>query len=292
MNGSDVLKKIVRKKDLPSFPQCVTQILEAIENEGSTIESIADLAAHDPAIASRLLKTANSVIYNPSAISTASICESISRIGLSELRNIVASLGVIDAFEARTFPFDYLGFWKHSLTAALAAGAIAARSTKVDSPPGRENPYFISGMFHDVGIFLLANAFGKRYSSVLEKVASNDVPLYEVEKEVLGFAHPEVGAALIREWKLPDCVAVAAEFHHAPMESPEEFRHYVQIVHLADWIADHEGHGRGVEGRLEHFKEGAWYDLGIPIEAIPCVIEDFSQAAENSDLLLAIVRAG
>ncbi len=92
-------------------------------------------------------------------------------------------------------------------------------------------------------------------------------------------------------WGLPENVVAAAEYHHNPDDCPAEFRLYAQVVDLADWISDHQGYGLAMEGPLGPFRESAWHDIGIPIEEIPCVIENFARAAETSEVLLSLADA-
>lgn len=208
----------------------------------------------------------------------AEMTDAIARIGFNEVRNIVVTTGVIDAFSAAECPFDYMGFWKPCLTSAIAAGTLAQRSPKIDlgGSPG-DNPYFVAGLMHDVGIFMLVQCQSRRYGRVLTDAVERHTTLVRSEHDKLGYTHAEVGAALIQEWGLPEGVSVAAEFHPRPTDAPEEFATWAQVIHLADWIADHEGLGVSVEGASSRFAEGTWFELGKTDYhfdlSIPAVIE-------------------
>ncbi len=292
-SDSELLERVGgRGRPLPALAVSVTKILGALDDELANAETIADIMASDVSIASRVLAIANSVIYNPSAVPFASLSDAISRLGFDEVRSIVVTTGVIDTFADADCPFDYAGFWKHCLTTAIAAGALAERSPKInlDGRPG-DNPYFVAGLLHDVGIFMLVQCQGRSYARVLDDCIERHTTLMRSEQSKLGYTHTEVGAALIREWGLPEGVAVAAEFHHQPTEAPEELRTWAEVIHLADWIADHEGLGVSVEGASAHFAEGTWFDLGIEVDEIPDVIADFTGAAERSEMMLALVKS-
>ena len=292
LTGTKLLERVGGKgKPLPTLAASVSRILMALDDERSSAQEIADLMASDISIASRVLAVANSALYNPTGTPFASLGDAIPRLGFTEVRNIVVTTAVIDVFSDVECPFDYMGFWKHCLTAAIAAGALAERSPKVvlDGRPG-ENPYFVAGLMHDVGIFMLVQGQGRRYARALSEAEQRHIPLYRSERSKLGYTHCDVGAALIREWGLPEGVAVAAQYHHSPTEAPREQRLWAQIIHLADWIADHEGLGVSVEGEPGHFAEGTWFDLGIEVEEIPEVIADFTRAAERSEMMLALAK--
>ncbi len=284
-----MLEQLAWTDSLPTLPASVTRVLEAIDDEQSGVEEIADLLATDAAITGRVLSVANSALFNPGGFAFASLAEAISRIGLLEVRDIVVTTGVVDIFSEMECPFDYLGYWKHCLTTALAAGAVADRSPGIAaaSRPG-SNPYFVAGLLHDLGILLLVRCLRSRYTGMFSEVARRRCPLHEVEREQLDFDHGAIGAALIRRWGLPEEIAVAAEFHHDPASAPSEHRVWAEVIHLADWIADHEGLGASIEGELEPFHHGSWYHLEIDVDDIPQVITDFARAARRSDALLAL----
>ncbi len=288
---TSILSKIGADKDLPSLAPAVSRIIAALDDENSSADDVAELIAADMAISGRVLRLANSAIYNAAGQNIASVNEAIPRLGFREIRNIVLATGVIDVFRDLDCPFDYRGFWKHCLTTAIAAGMVAQRAPKINhSGTAGDNPYFVAGLMHDVGIFVLVRFLRERYSKVLMKAETEGRALYQVERESLGFDHMQVGAELIREWGLPDAVADAAEHHHHPGTAPQDHRIWAVVIHLADWIADHEGHGLSVEGALEHFVDSSWYELGLEIEAIPELIEDFAVAADRSDMMLALSR--
>ncbi len=295
MNAADnaLLDRLAgRGAELPALGVSVTRILAAIEDEMSNSEEIADLMASDPSIAARTLALANSTLYNPMGITCETLADAVARLGLIELRNVVVATGVIDGFAEVSCPFDYLGFWKHCLTTAVAAGSLAERAPCIERSgrPG-ENPYFIAGLLHDVGIFALVHLQGRRYSKVLKNVEAGDTDLLDVERAAFNVSHQEVGAALIRDWGLPEGVAIAAQYHHDPGQAPAESRSWAQVIHLADWIADHQGHGVPVEGARAPFAHGSWFDLGMDTDDIPEVIADFTRAAERSEMMLSLVKS-
>lgn len=290
MSQSDPLDLIgARGRCLPSLGPSVARILSALDSDSSDSQSVGEMMESDVAIAGRILKVANSAFYNPSGMSFANVGDAIARLGFEEVRRIVSTIGVIDAFQSVECPFDYIAFWRHCLTSAIATGALARRGTKLVSTSSRNaNPYFVAGLMHDVGIFVLILCRGKDYHALLERARRESVSLVDLESQTLGVSHAEVGAALLRDWRLPEPVITACEFHHAPSRAPAEVRVWPQVVHLADWISDHEGLGLGVEGDLGRFNEGAWHDLGIEPVDIPSVIADFVTAAEQSDALLSL----
>jgi diguanylate cyclase (GGDEF)-like protein len=75
-----------------------------------------------------------------------------------------------------------------------------------------------------------------QYDLVLREVAASGCPYHEVERQILGFDHLEVGAFLTRSWGLPEAFYLPIRFHHPP-EKPDgagaEVDSLTQILHLA-----------------------------------------------------------
>src|SRR5262249_23070740 len=68
-------------------------------------------------------------------------------------------------------------------------------------------------------------------------IAKNDkLPLDQVEREVFGADHAEVGTYLLWLWALPESVCEAVAFHHRPAESLAKGITPVALVHAADLL--------------------------------------------------------
>jgi HD-like signal output (HDOD) protein len=65
-----------------------------------------------------------------------------------------------------------------------------------------------------------------------------DLRLCDVEREVLGFDHAQVGGELLRSWALPESLCDAVEHHHEPAQA-----HHAPIgaalVNIANALARH-----------------------------------------------------
>ncbi len=284
------LKEICEVESVPTLRSVVTRVLAALDGD-TDLAGVSHLISEDPAITAQVLRISNSVFYNASGLSTTSVHDAVSRIGGAQVRNLVVSLGVVDAFDDLHAGFDYAGFWKHSFTTALAAGEVAARSPRLRMRgSARDNPYFLAGLLHDIGTLLLCQQLGAEYLEVLEQGRSEARPLPEMEREAFGFDHQDVGAALIRRWGLPFEVAAAAQFHHQVGAAPEDSRDYVAVVHAANLI----GTGRGLDpdGAPAEAERLELEALGLGESELPSLLEGVKRAAEQSELLLLIALPG
>jgi HD-like signal output (HDOD) protein len=66
-----------------------------------------------------------------------------------------------------------------------------------------------------------------------ERVKRGENPL-DVELELFGVTHADVGARLLAIWGLPMAIVDVVQFHHDPGSAPESARRLASIVHVAD----------------------------------------------------------
>ncbi len=199
--------ELLRNARLPSPSPVVLTLYDVLE--GGDAEEIANTIASDPALAARLLRLANSAFYGPPPVAT--VREAVVRVGTLEVAALVLATEVMRIFygipEGR---FSMQSFWAHSLQTACLS-RVLARSASVPSP----EPLWVCGLLHDIGRLLLARQVPLEYGEVLDRVEAG-TPLVDAEQAILGFTHAQVGAALLRAWRLPEVLAQCAAQHHEP----------------------------------------------------------------------------
>ncbi|MCP4003893.1 MAG: HDOD domain-containing protein [bacterium] len=284
----ELLEEIGRTVELPSFPVNVARLLELLNSEDPSLGEAAELVCEDPGIAGRVLKLASSALFNPTGVDLTSVEHAVTRIGMTELRNLAATVSVIGSFSAMSEKRLASRVWRHSLTTGIAARFLVAECSELTAPGKRDNPYFLSALMHDVGILLLAAMVGNDYDSLFAESATTGEPLHEIEMRKLGFNHPQAGAALLDSWRLPEAVVVSTRYHHEPSRCPEDHRTNVMVLHIADWIADHQGFGCGEFGTM--LCDSSWSQLGLSLESAQSLIEMFDQAAKDSGEILSIIQ--
>jgi HD-like signal output (HDOD) protein len=80
-----------------------------------------------------------------------------------------------------------------------------------------------------------------RYFAALRQAASTRRPELELETELLGFNHADVGSVLAIKWFLPEDLTIPIRYHHAPGQDPFH-KSLSSLIHLADHLAWSAGH--------------------------------------------------
>lgn len=223
--------------NVPPLPQVLLRLIQQLDDESSTIESLAAIVSKDPALSARILTAANSTaFYRSTPASDINSC--VALLGTRMVRSMATCLAVKRLFDAdsRTVSVDLADFWRHSLLVAETSRAVAAAT-------GYPNPgeAFLAGLLHDVGQLVLMSALGEQYAWLLSQTGDED-KLIELERTSLSTDHCEVGTWFADQWRLDSGLADALLFHHASAEEIATASNLPRLVWFADALA------RGVQG--------------------------------------------
>lgn len=265
VQGYDGLEQLIAEIDkLVSLPNIYYRLEEAIADPGTTAESVADLLHSDPDLCARMLRMANSAFYSfPTRIET--IDRAVNVIGLRQIRELVLTTSVIQAFER--IPSDMVdmpSFWEHSVAVGVMARALGGRikNTKPDQ-------FYIPGLLHDVGRLVMYLKLPDFMHDLLSRRESTAQSMFQMEHEQLGYSHAELGARLLEKWKLPQSIWEPVAIHHHPGGDGEHGL-TASAIHVADaWVNTNRAGSTGSCFLLEMDSQA--------IQRIDIAIEDLHQ---------------
>lgn len=233
MSEAEIQDLVNNAKELITLPEISLQVNEIANNPDSTAEDMAAVISQDPALVVRMLKIANSAYYGLSK-EVETISRAVAILGTNKIRDLVLSTSASQAFDG--IPNDLItmqDFWHHSLYCGLLAQILSKKSKKANS-----ESIFIAGLLHDIGQLLMFNQLPeKSHEAILLLMeGSEDLETYEAEQHVFGFDHTQVGAALMKSWKLAPVLEECIEFHHAPQKA-KDFPAEVALINIANSVA-------------------------------------------------------
>jgi len=262
---SQALKKV---SSIATLPEVTVKILKTVEDPKSSAAQLHKIVSHDPALVTRILKVVNSSFYGlPGQI--ASIERAIVLLGLNAVKNIAvaASLGQLFRGVKLCEGFTAKDLWTHCLGVAVTARDLAKR-TKL--PLGDEA--FLAGMIHDVGLLVQLQIAPEQLKSVCEKSKHDLHGFCEIERELIGVDHQQLGAGLAEIWKFPLSCQLVAGFHHNPEQLSGE-RALVSVVHVADCLVSQAKVGFNLTAERQVIDPAALDDLKMTAEQIDQVRE-------------------
>jgi putative nucleotidyltransferase with HDIG domain len=233
-----IQSQLARCPSLPSLGSINKALQGLVLMEQSYTSQIAEIIRRDPSLTARLLRLVNSVYYGL-ATPVSSIEEAVFYLGVREIRQLVVVTPVIEDFQrlTRQCDFPWREFWQHCIGTALVTREMA---TAVHSP-GDDSEY-VAGLIHDIGKLVMAWSFPDHFAAIHRNAKETRRDLIELENEILGIDHAELGALYLERHRLPELMIRTARFHHQP-EKAEESMRLVACVHIADMLVRSEKMG-------------------------------------------------
>ncbi len=221
--------------DFPPYPAIALRISALVRSGDYGLDDLARLVTSDQALASDLLRVANSASYSQ-GIPTSSIPQAVSRVGADELSR-VALASALGATALARGPLANLRriAWREALASALLCRELArTRGLPFDDA-------FTCGLLHDFGRVIAIGAIeriaaGQRLSRPMSAQFWNAV----VDRH-----HVVLGVTLATRWGLPQLVVDAIALHHEETDQGAESPALVGIVRTIDplvWLLRDRSH--------------------------------------------------
>lgn len=198
---------------LPSAPRTFIELSSTLQDPSASSRAVSEIIERDIAIAARVLQLVSSAFYGlPRAVT--SIGGAVAYLGVEVIKAIVLSVEV-----SRMFPLT------HAIP-DFSLEALQQRSTRVAQfakrilghEPGGD-VLLVAGLLQDAGQLVLASRAPQRFAIALNTSAVRRQPLHEVELDLFGATHAEIGAYLLGLWGLPSRVVQTVAHHLEPQRS-------------------------------------------------------------------------
>ncbi len=235
LTAKDLLRGDIQ---LASPPMVYLELNKVIEAPTKTVQDAAYIIESDAGLAVRLLKIVNSAFYGfPNQID--SIARAIMMIGTRELQNLALATIVIERFSDLPGQlFSIHDFWAKNLRCALIAKELDVQLGKKYSDAA-----FLCGLLHNIGQLVLYRripVLAREVDLLLQSQVSENANEADIERQVIGFDHFEVGAELCRIWKLPG-VVVESILLHCHSEPSGPYAPIANIVRKANIFSKIDG---------------------------------------------------
>jgi len=201
---------------LPPFSPILNRLIASLANEDVSFAKIADLIEKDTVLAGNILRLVNSALYGLRG-TVNSIRHAVSLLGVNKLRNAALSMSVSRMWnQIKTPPgWSMARFNLHSVGVGILSDLLAQR---MDVPYAEGA--FAAGLFHDLGLLLVAIGLHEEYQQMARLCAANQKWQIDYEIQVLGMTHAELSADALAAWNLPEAIQVAVRYHGSPELDP------------------------------------------------------------------------
>lgn len=273
------LTELIQKvDDIPVLPDIVYRVITLTEDPNSTITDLEQVILQDQSLTARILRLANSAYYGYTrTIST--ISEAVILLGFSTMRNIVlaATMNKFLVSEVPGYGLDKGELWRHSQACAITAWHLARR-IKMKNP----DKAYTAALLEDIGKVILSVYMKEAYESVLVRLEQEGESFLNVEQEILGFDHAQVGGKIAEKWNLPPDLVETITYHHNPEKAFIDPL-LTSVVHVANALVMMMGIGLGLDGIAYPLSTFALDQIGIDSMELQQVMKDVSDLLVDED---------
>lgn len=218
-----LLRRLQRR---PEFPACSTNIARinelTDETSNTDFNKLGAVIIRDYSLTNRILKVANSVIFDRGTGGVTTVQQAVSRLGLKLVRMICNGLLLFKQVENKNSELQDV------IVTSFIAGLIA-RHTAMAIKRSLAEEAFICALFHNLGNHLLVFYLPDEYQDIKNLITKGEEPR-SAERAVLSTTTATIGMAVASKWNFPEriinCMAkLPLEILQAPQNTEETLRH-------------------------------------------------------------------
>lgn len=229
------IEKFIDK--MPSLSTTVGKVMEICSRTDASPNELNRVISLDPVLAGQVLKLINSAYYSL-VNKVTSLTRAITMLGMNTVKNMALSTAIIRTVagvkKSRALPTTK--FWAHSIGAGVSAKLLG----EVKGVPVMEREeLFLAGLLHDLGKV----PFGDDYIEALNIAKFEQLPLHEVEIDVMGIDHQEVGLMIAEKWKLNEMITFCIGNHHRCERLQGDLAEKISLVALGNIYTNVFDHG-------------------------------------------------
>ena len=213
-----------RAKATPRMPAVLPQLMKCLRDENANKNQFVELIKQDAAIAASVLKSANSVLYNPSGRKIDSFNRAVVILGVGGLKSIVCTAMLQPVSRTKSGNEELTKqLWAHSLRTGIAAQLMSKQYA--------QDPFtaYLVGLFHSIGALTLNTQLNLWDFKNIREEANSFMYLKKQCSEPLSLA-------ILLQWELPE------EIQEAMSNEMDDESH--QLLHhaaaISQMIALHE----------------------------------------------------
>lgn len=279
------LRQAVNNLDaLPAMPVIAQKLLALHLDTEQGERELLMLIEQDPQISAKIIGLANTPVLGTLRKAT-TVRDAAMLLGMARVQSVATGIAIMSRMnKVPDGHFNAHDLWLHSLGIAFAMLAIAHAMPKMTRP--QDDQVFLAGMLHDIGYLTLAFLDPARSDSLHKRLITEPArPLLEIEHELLGISHSELGTALARHWNLPDEIVSVLRYHHAPKAAAAGTgRQLAQMVNLAEKLLSSSSFNEHIATDIG---DADWKALGIEPSQAGKIAADVAEQAEQAMLFAA-----
>ncbi|MCG8615790.1 MAG: HDOD domain-containing protein, partial [Desulfobacterales bacterium] len=254
---------------LKPIPQTALKIMRMFQDNRSGIMDITDELAKDQVLSAQTLKLCNTALFS-GTVRVDTLKDAVLLLGKDTLVKTVIAAAV-SAYYDQTGTSGYSlcrgGLFFHAVGVATTAEHLAERSGKVVPTQA-----YTAGLLHDIGKVVLDQYIADSAPLLFRNLGKDGASFIRSERKILGTTHCQAGSILASAWKFSDALTQVIRHHHNP-ESADSHKSLVDVVYLADLLAEKFATGLELEFMQTRSIAPAMSRLGLSAEDVTAILD-------------------
>ena len=275
-NVADTVRDAIDK--IPPLSIVIEKIIKLTSDPKTSAQSLADVIQLDPILTSRILQLVNSAYFSVGQ-ELRSLKQSIVVLGFNTIKNVALSTAILSRVKIEKDNSVLVEeFWKHSFGVGITSKMIAELSGVSKQ---YSEDFFVAGLIHNIGEILICNTFPDECERMLEIVAENKLTIPQIERNILGLSHQEIGIAIGKKWNFEQHYLYAVGRHHNPVMEGSHSK-YSMIVGAANYMVNTAKISDFNDGIITPLPEIIWSKIGVDyskvLESMPQIPPEIEKA--------------
>jgi HD-like signal output (HDOD) protein len=246
------LQEILKRPDFPVFAETIQEVMRSTEDEETSFRQITNLILKDFSLTLKVLRTANSPIYNRSGKPILTITHAVALLGMEAIRDLAGSMLLFQHYRTVS-----PGLRELMLLSLLTASHARITAERIHYPRCEEA--YLCGMFRNLGEVLAACYLPREYAAILLEIQETKRPEREACLQFLHCTYEELGRAAAEHWNMPGkvtrCMRAAAPRLTKPISTETELLEALTSFSHGLTTAIYRCEPEAVRARLNHLLE-------------------------------------
>jgi diguanylate cyclase (GGDEF)-like protein len=201
--------KLRLASNFPSPPAIALQIVALASDPEIDVAKVASTISKDPGLTAKVLRVANSPLYAKRRKSE-NLRQALVALGLNAATTLSLGFSLVTAYKGGKGAGINLGrYWRRALLGASAARTFGA----IQNVRSLED-LFLAALLQDIAVLAIDRVQPDFYRALPPDATHAQILAHE--KLMIGTDHADVGAWLLRQWKLPESLCATVEASHQP----------------------------------------------------------------------------
>jgi len=265
---------------MPVFAHTARDIARVSDSRQSSASELSRVVLQDAAMTAKLLRVANSPVFNPMGKTISTVSRAVVVLGFQEVRSICLSIAVVESMLKGRQKQRVIEEMARSFHAAVQARSFA-KKRKDNSP---EEVFIATLLCHlgDMAFWAFAGESAEEMDRALEQRPGE--PPAKVQRDVLGFTLRDLTFGLSKEWKLGALLdqSLEGETGKNPRAGNVVLGYELAVAAEKGW------HTPEVKQLLERIAE----NLYLPVEEVSALVKANAEKAADTASFYGAGSAG